>query len=53
MLELGYGYLGSLKLTDLAQPLMEELAHHVDDSCSLAVLDGQCIVYVRACRCET
>jgi IclR family pca regulon transcriptional regulator len=46
VLELGYGFLGSLKLGDLAQPLMEELSHRVDESCSMAVLDGQSIVYV-------
>ena len=46
VLELGYGFLGSLKLGDLAQPLMEELSRRVDESCSMAVLDGQSIVYV-------
>ena len=46
VLELGFGYLGSLKLTDLAQPLIEELAQRIDQSCSMAVLDGQSIVYV-------
>ncbi len=33
-------------LTDLAQPWMEQLAHQVNESCSMAVLDGQDIVYV-------
>jgi IclR family pca regulon transcriptional regulator len=47
VLELGFGYLGSLNLTDLAQPLMEDLAHRVRQSCSMAVLDGQSIVYVQ------
>lgn len=46
VLELGFGYLGSLNLTDLAQPLMEDLARRVTQSCSMAVLDGQSIVYV-------
>lgn len=46
VLELGFGYTGSLKLTDLAQPLLEELARRIQFSCSLAVLDGQSIVYV-------
>jgi IclR family pca regulon transcriptional regulator len=46
VLELGYGFLGSLNLSDLAQPLMEELSRRVDESCSMAVLDGQSIVYV-------
>lgn len=46
VLELGFGCLGSLQLTDLAQPLVEQLAHRVQHSCSMAVLDGQSIVYV-------
>lgn len=46
VLELGYGCLGSLKLTDLAQPLIEQLAQRINHSCSMAVLDGQSIVYV-------
>ena len=46
VLELGFGYLGSLNLTELAQPLMEALAREVRQSCSMAVLDGQAIVYV-------
>jgi len=46
VLELGFGYLGSLNLTDLAQPLLEDLAREVHQSTSMAVLDGQSIVYV-------
>jgi IclR family pca regulon transcriptional regulator len=46
VLELGFGYLGSLNLTELAQPLMEALAREVRQSCSMAVLDDQSIVYV-------
>lgn len=46
VLELGFGALGSLKLTDLAQPLLEQLAERVHHSCSMAVLDDQSIVYV-------
>ena len=46
VLELGFGCLAALKLTDLAQPLVEQLAHRVNHSCSMAVLDGQSIVYV-------
>ena len=46
VLELGLGFVGSLKLTDLAQPHLEALAQRVHHSCSLAVLDGQSIVYV-------
>lgn len=46
VLELGFGYLDSLNLTDLATPLVEALAHKVGQSSSMAVLDGQSIVYV-------
>ena len=46
VLELGFGCLGSLKLNDLAQPLIEQLAQRLNHSCSMAVLDGQSIVYV-------
>jgi len=46
VLELGYSYLTSLDLTDLAQQSLALLAERVGESCSMAVLDGQDIVYV-------
>jgi IclR family pca regulon transcriptional regulator len=46
VLELGFGCLGSLKLSDLAQPLIEQMAQRLNHSSSMAVLDGQSIVYV-------
>ena len=46
VLELGYSYLSSLDLTELAQQTMERLAQKVGESCSMAVLDGSDIVYV-------
>lgn len=46
VLELGFGYLGTLNFSDLAQPLVEDLAHQIGQSCSMAVLDAQHIVYV-------
>ena len=46
-LELGYRYLASLGLPELAQPIMRALADHVDESCSMSVLDGRDIVYVQ------
>ena len=46
VLELGYSYLGSLNLTDLTQPIVEDLSRQLNESCSLAVLDGSDIVYV-------
>jgi IclR family pca regulon transcriptional regulator len=46
VLELGYSYLSSLDLTELAHEAMERLSQRVDESCSIAVLDGSEIVYV-------
>ena len=47
VLDLGYGFLSSLRLPELAFPLMEQLAHQVQESCSIAVLDGDDITYVQ------
>jgi IclR family transcriptional regulator, pca regulon regulatory protein len=47
ILELGFSYLSSLNVAILAQPIMEEVAHAIDESCSLAVLDEYDIVYVQ------
>lgn len=46
VLELGYSYLSSLELTDLARESMERLSQRVTESSSLGVLDGHEIVYV-------
>ena len=46
VLELGYSYLTSLDLTELAHEAMEQLSQRVGESCSMAVLDGSEIVYV-------
>jgi len=46
VLELGYAYLSSLSLPEVAQPHLEQLAEDVGESSSVAVLDGVDIVYV-------
>lgn len=46
ILELGYSYLSSLDLTDLAQRAMEDLSRQTGQSCSMAVLAVRDIVYV-------
>ncbi|MDQ3059516.1 MAG: helix-turn-helix domain-containing protein [Pseudomonadota bacterium] len=46
MLDLGFAYLSSLPLWNLAEPVMEALVQQVKESCSAAVLDGCDIVYV-------
>ena len=46
ILDLGFAYLSSLPLWNLAEPVMEALVAEVKESCSAAVLDGHDIVYV-------
>jgi IclR family pca regulon transcriptional regulator len=46
ILDLGFAYLSSLPLWNLAEPVMEALVEEVKESCSAAVLDGAEIVYV-------
>jgi IclR family transcriptional regulator, pca regulon regulatory protein len=46
VLSLGFGYLSSLNLWDVAQPFMEELVEQTHESCSAATLDLPDIVYV-------
>ena len=46
VLELGYAYLSSMSLPDVARPHMETLTATVHESCSVSVLDGEEIVYV-------
>jgi IclR family transcriptional regulator, pca regulon regulatory protein len=46
VLDLGYAYLSSLQLGDIALPSMEALSEKVHESVSLGVLDGHEIVYV-------
>jgi IclR family pca regulon transcriptional regulator len=46
VLDLGYGYLSSLSLPEIAQPHLETLASRVHESASASVLDGTDIVYV-------
>ena len=46
ILDLGFAYLSSLPLWNLAEPVMERLVEEVKESCSAAVLDGPEIVYV-------
>jgi len=45
-LNLGFAYLNSQDLWQLAQPYMVELVEQVHESCSIAVLDATEIVYV-------
>ena len=46
VLELGYSFLSSLTLPELAQPHLRELVGRVHESSSVSVLDGDEVVYV-------
>lgn len=46
LLSIGYAYLSSLDLWEVAEPYMEDLAEQTGESCSAAILDGTEIVYV-------
>lgn len=45
-LELGYAYLSSLSLPDVARPHLRELSRELNETATLTVLDGDEIVYV-------
>ena len=51
VLELGYAYLSSLRLPEIAEPHLKELSRTIRESCSVSVLDGRDVVYVA--RAET
>lgn len=46
VLELGYAYLSSMSLPEVAEPHLEWLVGEVNESSSVSVLDGQDVVYV-------
>ncbi len=46
ILELGFAYLSTQSWLDRAEPLMKELSHELQESCSAAILQGAEIVYV-------
>ena len=46
VLDLGYAYLSSVGIGQIAEPFMEALSQQVHESVSVAVLDGDEIVYV-------
>ena len=48
VLTLGHSYLSSTPLAALAQPYLDQVSERLAESCSVAVLDGDDIVYV--CR---
>jgi IclR family transcriptional regulator, pca regulon regulatory protein len=46
VMELGYAYLSSLSLPEVAEPHLEALAAEVNESSSVSVLDGSDVVYI-------
>jgi IclR family pca regulon transcriptional regulator len=46
ILELGFSALSSLSLSEVAQPVMEDLSASLGETCLAAVLDGQDVVYI-------
>jgi IclR family transcriptional regulator, pca regulon regulatory protein len=46
VLDLGYAYLSSLEVPELALPYLEQLSHEVHEAASIGVLDGTEVVYV-------
>jgi IclR family pca regulon transcriptional regulator len=47
VLELGFGFLGSLGYPEIARAPLEALAQRVHESCSMGVLEGREVVYVQ------
>lgn len=46
ILELGFAYLATLSVADIAQPYMAHVVDKLRESCSVGVLDGHDVVYV-------
>jgi IclR family pca regulon transcriptional regulator len=46
ILDLGFAYLSSMPMWNLAEPVMESLVAEVRESCSIAVLEDNDIIYV-------
>ena len=46
VLDIGYAYLSSLNIQQIAQPFLEALSERVNESVSVTVLDGADIIYV-------
>jgi IclR family pca regulon transcriptional regulator len=45
-LDLGYAYLSSLRIWEIAQPSMQKVVDALNESCSMGVLDGWDVLYV-------
>ena len=46
VLELGYAYMASMPISRLSQPYMKQITDVTGESCSIAVMDGNDVVYI-------
>lgn len=46
ILSLGHNWLGATPLASSSQPVLRQLSHTLNESCSMAVLDGDDILYI-------
>jgi IclR family pca regulon transcriptional regulator len=46
VLSLGYAYVSSMPLWNVAQPILARLVHETDQTCSISVLDDLDVVYI-------
>lgn len=46
VMDLGFAYLSSMDLWQVAMPFMEQVSKELEESCSASVLDGSDVVYV-------
>ena len=46
VLSLGQSYYGAKALPQIAQPFLDQVHHETGESCSLAILDGQEVIYI-------
>jgi IclR family transcriptional regulator, pca regulon regulatory protein len=46
VLDLGYNYIASMDIIEIAKPFMLELSKTVDESCSLGLIENKDIVYI-------
>ncbi len=53
VLELGFAYLSSMSLRELAQPVIEALARDTNELCAVSVLDEYDIVYIARAEIRT
>ncbi len=50
ILELGFSALAALSLTEVVQPILDDLAEKLQESCFCVVLDGDSSVYIAAAK---